>query len=54
MLQALSAPHCIDEHQLRVTGSIGIVVYPDHFSEPLTAAQFTRLCRRRTTESAVV
>jgi diguanylate cyclase (GGDEF)-like protein/PAS domain S-box-containing protein len=29
MLQALSAPHCIDEYQLRVTGSIGIVVYPD-------------------------
>jgi diguanylate cyclase (GGDEF)-like protein len=29
MLQALSATHCIDEHELRVTGSIGIVVYPD-------------------------
>jgi diguanylate cyclase (GGDEF)-like protein/PAS domain S-box-containing protein len=29
MLQALSAAHCIDEHELRVTGSIGIVVYPD-------------------------
>jgi diguanylate cyclase (GGDEF)-like protein/PAS domain S-box-containing protein len=29
MLQALSATHRIDEHELRVTGSIGIVVYPD-------------------------
>lgn len=29
MLQALSVPHCIDDHELRVTGSIGIVVYPD-------------------------
>jgi diguanylate cyclase (GGDEF)-like protein len=29
MLQALSAPHGIDEHELRVTGSIGIVIYPD-------------------------
>ncbi len=29
MLQALAAPHRIDNHELRVTGSIGIVVYPD-------------------------
>ncbi|MFL6603784.1 MAG: putative bifunctional diguanylate cyclase/phosphodiesterase [Steroidobacteraceae bacterium] len=29
MLLALSATHCIHEHELRVTGSIGIVVYPD-------------------------
>jgi diguanylate cyclase (GGDEF)-like protein/PAS domain S-box-containing protein len=29
MLQALAAPHRIDQHELRVTGSIGIVVYPD-------------------------
>jgi len=29
MLQALNATHCIDEHELRVTGSIGIVVCPD-------------------------
>jgi len=29
MLQALAAPHRIDSHELRVTGSIGIVVYPD-------------------------
>jgi diguanylate cyclase (GGDEF)-like protein len=29
MLQAMSATHRIDEHELRVTGSIGIVVYPD-------------------------
>jgi diguanylate cyclase (GGDEF)-like protein/PAS domain S-box-containing protein len=29
MLQALSAPHCIGQHELRITGSIGIVVYPD-------------------------
>jgi diguanylate cyclase (GGDEF)-like protein/PAS domain S-box-containing protein len=29
MLRALSATHCIDERELRVTGSIGIVVYPD-------------------------
>jgi diguanylate cyclase (GGDEF)-like protein/PAS domain S-box-containing protein len=29
MLQALSATHCINEHELRVTGSVGIVVYPD-------------------------
>jgi len=29
MLQALSATHSIDEHELRVTGSIGIVVCPD-------------------------
>jgi diguanylate cyclase (GGDEF)-like protein len=29
MLQALSATHYIDAHELRVTGSIGIVVYPD-------------------------
>jgi diguanylate cyclase (GGDEF)-like protein/PAS domain S-box-containing protein len=29
VLQALSEPHRIDEHELRVTGSIGIVVYPE-------------------------
>jgi diguanylate cyclase (GGDEF)-like protein/PAS domain S-box-containing protein len=29
MLQTLAAPHHIDQHELRVTGSIGIVVYPD-------------------------
>jgi diguanylate cyclase (GGDEF)-like protein/PAS domain S-box-containing protein len=29
MLQALSATHCIDEHELRVTGSIGIIVWID-------------------------
>jgi len=29
MLQALNATHCINGHELRVTSSIGIVVYPD-------------------------
>jgi diguanylate cyclase (GGDEF)-like protein/PAS domain S-box-containing protein len=29
MLQALSMPHCIGQTELRVTASIGIVVYPD-------------------------
>jgi diguanylate cyclase (GGDEF)-like protein/PAS domain S-box-containing protein len=29
MLQALSAPHFINGHELRITASIGIVVYPD-------------------------
>jgi diguanylate cyclase (GGDEF)-like protein/PAS domain S-box-containing protein len=29
MLQALAAPHRVDQHELRVTSSIGIVVYPD-------------------------
>lgn len=29
MLQALAAPHRIDQHELRITGSIGIVVYPE-------------------------
>lgn len=29
MLQALAVPHRIDQHELRVTSSIGIVVYPD-------------------------
>jgi diguanylate cyclase (GGDEF)-like protein/PAS domain S-box-containing protein len=29
MLQALSGPYCIDQHELRVTASIGIVVFPD-------------------------
>jgi diguanylate cyclase (GGDEF)-like protein/PAS domain S-box-containing protein len=33
MLQALAAPHHIDQHELRVTGSIGIVVYPDDGTE---------------------
>ena len=33
MLQALAAPHRIDQHELRVTGSIGIVVYPDDGTE---------------------
>jgi diguanylate cyclase (GGDEF)-like protein/PAS domain S-box-containing protein len=33
MLQALEAPHRIDQHELRVTGSIGIVVYPDDGTE---------------------
>ena len=33
MLQALSVPHRIDQHELRVTGSIGIVVYPDDGTE---------------------
>jgi diguanylate cyclase (GGDEF)-like protein/PAS domain S-box-containing protein len=33
MLQALAAPHQIDHHELRVTVSIGIVVYPDDGSE---------------------
>ena len=34
MLQALEAPHRIGQHELRVTGSIGIVVYPDDGTEP--------------------
>lgn len=29
ILLALHAPHCIDQHVLHVTASIGIVVYPD-------------------------
>jgi diguanylate cyclase (GGDEF)-like protein/PAS domain S-box-containing protein len=29
MLQTLAVPYHIDQHELRVTGSIGIVVYPD-------------------------
>ncbi|MBV8804676.1 MAG: EAL domain-containing protein [Sinobacteraceae bacterium] len=29
MLQALSAPHRIGQHELRITASVGIVVYPD-------------------------
>lgn len=29
MLHALAVPHWIDQHELRVSGSIGIVVYPD-------------------------
>jgi diguanylate cyclase (GGDEF)-like protein/PAS domain S-box-containing protein len=29
MLQAVSEPYCIDQHELRVTASIGIVVFPD-------------------------
>jgi len=33
MLQALSVPHRIEQHELRVTGSIGIVVYPDDGTE---------------------
>jgi PleD family two-component response regulator len=33
MLQALDAPHRIDQHELRVTGSIGIVIYPDDGTE---------------------
>jgi diguanylate cyclase (GGDEF)-like protein/PAS domain S-box-containing protein len=33
MLQALAAPHRIDQHELRITGSIGIVVYPDDGTE---------------------
>jgi len=33
MLQALDVPHHIDQHELRVTGSIGIVVYPDDGTE---------------------
>jgi diguanylate cyclase (GGDEF)-like protein/PAS domain S-box-containing protein len=33
MLHALGEPHAIDEHELRVTGSIGIVVYPDDGTE---------------------
>jgi diguanylate cyclase (GGDEF)-like protein/PAS domain S-box-containing protein len=33
MLQALEAPHRIGQHELRVTGSIGIVVYPDDGTE---------------------
>jgi diguanylate cyclase (GGDEF)-like protein/PAS domain S-box-containing protein len=33
MLQALAAPHRIGQHELRITGSIGIVVYPDDGTE---------------------
>ena len=33
MLQALAAPHRIEGHELRVTASIGIVVYPDDGTE---------------------
>jgi diguanylate cyclase (GGDEF)-like protein/PAS domain S-box-containing protein len=33
ILLALSAPHCTDRHELRVTGSIGIAVYPDDGTE---------------------
>lgn len=29
MLQTLAVPYHIDQHELRVTGSIGIVIYPD-------------------------
>lgn len=29
LLQTLSVPYHIDQHELRVTGSIGIIVYPD-------------------------
>jgi diguanylate cyclase (GGDEF)-like protein len=29
MLQTLSVPYHIDQHELRITGSVGIVVYPD-------------------------
>jgi diguanylate cyclase (GGDEF)-like protein/PAS domain S-box-containing protein len=33
MLQTLAVPYHIDQHELRVTGSIGIVVYPDDGSD---------------------
>jgi diguanylate cyclase (GGDEF)-like protein/PAS domain S-box-containing protein len=33
MLQALSGPYCIDQHEIRVTASIGIVVFPDDGTE---------------------
>lgn len=33
VLQALAVPYQIDQHELRVTGSIGIVVYPDDGSD---------------------
>ncbi|MDP9198308.1 MAG: EAL domain-containing protein [Pseudomonadota bacterium] len=29
MLKAIATPHAIDQHELRVTGSIGIATYPD-------------------------
>jgi diguanylate cyclase (GGDEF)-like protein/PAS domain S-box-containing protein len=29
MLEALRAPHCIDDHELHVTASIGIATYPE-------------------------
>jgi diguanylate cyclase (GGDEF)-like protein len=29
ILQALREPHLIDQHELHITGSIGIVTYPD-------------------------
>jgi diguanylate cyclase (GGDEF)-like protein/PAS domain S-box-containing protein len=36
ILLALSAPHRIGQHELRVTGSIGIVVYPDDDTDAQT------------------
>src|SRR5262249_55389047 len=33
MLHALCAPHCIGQHELRITASIGIVIYPDDETE---------------------
>lgn len=34
MLNALSEPHRVDGRELRITGSIGIAVYPDDAKEP--------------------
>ena len=29
MLEAVALPHCIDQHDLHVSASIGVSVYPD-------------------------
>ena len=30
LITALAAPHLLNDHELRVTASIGISIYPDH------------------------
>lgn len=51
MLAALSTPHSIDEHDLHVTGSIGIATYPDDGVDSDTLLQHADLAMYHAKES---
>jgi diguanylate cyclase (GGDEF)-like protein/PAS domain S-box-containing protein len=51
ILQALREPHRIDAHQLHITGSIGIVIYPDDGTDVETLMKKADVAMYRAKES---
>jgi diguanylate cyclase (GGDEF)-like protein len=51
MLRAVAEPHVIDEHELRVTASIGISVYPDDGSDAKTLVKNATIAMQEAKES---